>query len=428
MCIPTAVYLYCSNISADDMLYTETDLEDSMEKIETINFHEVKEVAGIKFWCYHAGHVLGAAMFMIEIAGVKVCSSHLPPPSSTYLFSCCLTTSHCLLQPIHTLTACMCLCDCVCAVVVHRRFLPPGGPTPDGSRDTQCETRHPDHSEKTLLKHWAGQQLDLWSEHVCLCPLRVRSPPTGLTSMRRGRTARLVSVTRSMTLWTGRVVVWFPSLLLVEPRSCSSSWVRAHGLCPLSWSTYRFLSNKISNTDRLHLHLCTYWSSNSLCYPCGALCGIDILSRCILWHRRPPPVHTGLLTSLWDAFWGLAIILWCILWHQSHPPVHAGLLTLIVWCILGCWRNCGVYSGVLPSWCGAFWGSWCHPMVHSGQSPPFRWSEFFGDATRCTKQSNKILHVQKSEEPRVSIKYHKSHCRRVCAPGLWRERVHLWSV
>ena len=27
---------------------------------------------GIKFWCYTAGHVLGAAMFMIEIAGVKV--------------------------------------------------------------------------------------------------------------------------------------------------------------------------------------------------------------------------------------------------------------------------------------------------------------------------------------------------------------------
>ena len=26
---------------------------------------------GIKFWCYQAGHVLGAAMFMIEIAGVK---------------------------------------------------------------------------------------------------------------------------------------------------------------------------------------------------------------------------------------------------------------------------------------------------------------------------------------------------------------------
>ncbi|KAF3835834.1 hypothetical protein F7725_028392 [Dissostichus mawsoni] len=49
-------YVKVSNISADDMLYTETDLEESMEKIETINFHEVKEVAGIKFWCYHAGH------------------------------------------------------------------------------------------------------------------------------------------------------------------------------------------------------------------------------------------------------------------------------------------------------------------------------------------------------------------------------------
>lgn len=38
---------------------------------ETLFFQE-KEVNGIKFWCYHAGHVLGAAMFMIEIAGVKV--------------------------------------------------------------------------------------------------------------------------------------------------------------------------------------------------------------------------------------------------------------------------------------------------------------------------------------------------------------------
>lgn len=80
----------CSNISADDMLYTETDLEESMDKIETINFHEVKEVAGIKFWCYHAGHVLGAAMFMIEIAGVKVTaavdSQKQSSPNKTLLF------------------------------------------------------------------------------------------------------------------------------------------------------------------------------------------------------------------------------------------------------------------------------------------------------------------------------------------------------
>ena len=61
-----------SNISTDQMLYTEADLEAAMDKIETINFHEEKEVGGIKFWCYNAGHVLGAAMFMIEIAGVKI--------------------------------------------------------------------------------------------------------------------------------------------------------------------------------------------------------------------------------------------------------------------------------------------------------------------------------------------------------------------
>ena len=30
------------------------------------------KVNGVKFWCYNAGHVLGAAMFMLEIAGVKI--------------------------------------------------------------------------------------------------------------------------------------------------------------------------------------------------------------------------------------------------------------------------------------------------------------------------------------------------------------------
>lgn len=54
------------------MLYTESDLEGSMDRIETINFHEEKDVRGVRFWAYNAGHVLGAAMFMIEIAGVKV--------------------------------------------------------------------------------------------------------------------------------------------------------------------------------------------------------------------------------------------------------------------------------------------------------------------------------------------------------------------
>lgn len=65
-------YVKVSNIGTDDMLYTDADIEASMDKIETLNFHQEVEVAGVKFWCYTAGHVLGAAMFMIEIAGVKV--------------------------------------------------------------------------------------------------------------------------------------------------------------------------------------------------------------------------------------------------------------------------------------------------------------------------------------------------------------------
>lgn len=63
-----------SNISSssDHMLFNEADLEASMDKIEVMNFHEEKDVSGIRFWGYNAGHVLGAAMFMISIAGVKV--------------------------------------------------------------------------------------------------------------------------------------------------------------------------------------------------------------------------------------------------------------------------------------------------------------------------------------------------------------------
>lgn len=37
------------------------------------------ECNGVKFWCYNAGHVLGAAMFMIEIAGVKVLGCLVSP-------------------------------------------------------------------------------------------------------------------------------------------------------------------------------------------------------------------------------------------------------------------------------------------------------------------------------------------------------------
>ena len=71
-------YIKVSNISSSEQnLYTEKELVDSMEKIDTMDFHSEKEVNGIKFWAYNAGHVLGAAMFMIEIAG-EIKSNDLP--------------------------------------------------------------------------------------------------------------------------------------------------------------------------------------------------------------------------------------------------------------------------------------------------------------------------------------------------------------
>lgn len=65
-------YVKVSNVSIEEMLYDENDINQSMGKIEQMNYHQEIEVNGIKFWCYNAGHVLGAAMFMIEIGGIKV--------------------------------------------------------------------------------------------------------------------------------------------------------------------------------------------------------------------------------------------------------------------------------------------------------------------------------------------------------------------
>ncbi|KAI6213956.1 Cleavage and polyadenylation specificity factor subunit 3 [Aphelenchoides besseyi] len=59
-------------------IFTEAELEKSMDKIEVCilivlsTFMKKKEVNGIRFRPYVAGHVLGAAMFLIEIAGVRI--------------------------------------------------------------------------------------------------------------------------------------------------------------------------------------------------------------------------------------------------------------------------------------------------------------------------------------------------------------------
>jgi cleavage and polyadenylation specificity factor subunit 3 len=69
-------------------LYTDSDLELAMEKVETVDFYQTIDVDGIRVTPYRAGHVLGAAMFQVEIAGFKVlytgdysrvADRHMPP-------------------------------------------------------------------------------------------------------------------------------------------------------------------------------------------------------------------------------------------------------------------------------------------------------------------------------------------------------------
>merc|ERR1719204_1947731 len=57
---------------AEQTLFEKSDLDESMKKIETVDFHEQQTVNGIKFQAFYAGHVLGAAMFQIEIGDVKI--------------------------------------------------------------------------------------------------------------------------------------------------------------------------------------------------------------------------------------------------------------------------------------------------------------------------------------------------------------------
>jgi cleavage and polyadenylation specificity factor subunit 3 len=73
---------------ADGGLYTDRDLEAATERTEVIDFQQTVDVDGIRVTAYRAGHVLGAAMFMIEIGGMRllytgdysrVADRHMPP-------------------------------------------------------------------------------------------------------------------------------------------------------------------------------------------------------------------------------------------------------------------------------------------------------------------------------------------------------------
>lgn len=53
-------------------LYTETDHLSTFPQIEAIDYHTTHTISSIRITPYPAGHVLGAAMFLIEIAGLKI--------------------------------------------------------------------------------------------------------------------------------------------------------------------------------------------------------------------------------------------------------------------------------------------------------------------------------------------------------------------
>ncbi|PSC69750.1 Cleavage and polyadenylation specificity factor subunit 3 [Micractinium conductrix] len=69
-------------------LYTEKDLDAAMEKTEVVDFHQTVDVGGVRVTAYRAGHVLGAAMFQVEIGGMRLLYTgdysripdrHMPP-------------------------------------------------------------------------------------------------------------------------------------------------------------------------------------------------------------------------------------------------------------------------------------------------------------------------------------------------------------
>lgn len=63
------------NLNPEDVLYTEAELQSCVDKIELIDYHQTIDLnlpSGLKFHALNAGHVLGAAMFFIELGGRSV--------------------------------------------------------------------------------------------------------------------------------------------------------------------------------------------------------------------------------------------------------------------------------------------------------------------------------------------------------------------
>ncbi|WVQ83623.1 endoribonuclease YSH1 [Cryptococcus sp. DSM 104549] len=61
------------NPDSSTRLYDEADVQSSWQSTIAVDYHQDIVISGgLRFTPYHAGHVLGASMFMIEIAGLKI--------------------------------------------------------------------------------------------------------------------------------------------------------------------------------------------------------------------------------------------------------------------------------------------------------------------------------------------------------------------
>jgi Predicted exonuclease of the beta-lactamase fold involved in RNA processing len=65
--------LTLSSSSTSDALFSPIDMEMSLVSIIPVSVHQLINVCpGVSFTPYHAGHVLGACMYLIDIAGLKI--------------------------------------------------------------------------------------------------------------------------------------------------------------------------------------------------------------------------------------------------------------------------------------------------------------------------------------------------------------------
>lgn len=64
--------LQTKNAKPEDVLYTESELQSCVDKVELVDYHTTVTVGGLSFHALNAGHVLGACMYWMDIGGRTV--------------------------------------------------------------------------------------------------------------------------------------------------------------------------------------------------------------------------------------------------------------------------------------------------------------------------------------------------------------------